>query len=170
MIEMNEQKPWKDNDELFIKELKAGHQWQNLPALFFKLHGLEVEIPELTIRTSIKEAGKWKDAPDLIVNGHIIEVKSRNEIFTSPDSFPYETAFVDTVSGYDSKKVKPLAYVFISRPTGAMLVLKTNSAKGLTVESKFDHVRKIQENFYVCKRKHLQNINLLVSFIKSNVK
>lgn len=161
---------WKNNDELFFSELKQGHQWQQLPALFFKLHGFQVEMPELTIRSSIKEAGRWKDTPDLIVNGHIIEVKSRNEIFTSGDSFPYETAFIDTVSGYDAKVIKPLAYVFVSRPTGAMLVLKTNSSKGWAVESKFDHIRKIQENFYLCKRKHLQNINVLVSFIKNNGK
>lgn len=90
-----------------------------------------------------------------------------NETFTSGQSFPYDTVFVDTVSGYEAKETKPLAYVIISRPTGAMVILKTLSSKGWAVESKFDHTRKIQENFYVCKRKHLQTPDVLVSYIKN---
>lgn len=164
------QESWKNNDELFFKELKEGHSWQQLPALFFKLRGLSVEIPELKIRSSIEEAHKWIDTPDLLVNGHIIEVKSRNESFVSGDSYPYKTAFVDTVSGYNSKITKPLAYVIISRPTGAMVVLKTLSSKGWSIESKFDHIRKIKEDFYVCKPKHLQTLDVLVSYIKRNEK
>lgn len=165
---MTEQKSWKNNDQLFMKELREGYQWQNLPAVFFRLQGLEVEIPELKIRSSIKEAYKWSDTPDLIVNGSIIEVKSRNETFTSGSSFPYETVFIDTVSGYDAKKIKPLAYVMISRPTGAMVVLKTLSSKGWNIESKFDHTRKIRENFYVCRRRHLQSPDVLVSYLKTS--
>lgn len=165
-----EQKSWKNNDELFFKELKEGHQWQQLPALFLKLHGLSVEVPELKIRSSIKEANRWINAPDLLVNGYVIEVKSRNESFISGSTYPYETVFVDTVSGYNAKEIKPLAYIIISRPTGAMVVLKTLSSKGWNIESKFDHVRKIKEDFYVCKPKHLQTLDVLISYIKNNEK
>lgn len=158
---------WSQNDELFKKELLAGHAWQELPATFFKLHGFEVQTPELKIRESITEASKWLDSTDLIVEGFKLEVKSRNEIFTSAQSFPYETALVDTVSGYDGKIEKPLAYIMISRPTGSMLCLKAESSQGWTVQKKFDHVRKIEDQFYLCDRKLLQPINVLVSFIKA---
>lgn len=137
-----------------------------MPALFFRLQGFQVEIPELKIRSSIKEANKWINSSDLIVNGAVIEVKSRNESFTSKLDYPYETVFVDTVSGYDAKETKPLAYIIISRPTGVMLCLKTLSAKGWKIESKFDRVRKIRENFYVCEPKRLQTLNFLTSFLK----
>jgi len=100
----------------------------------------------------------------------VIEVKSRNESFISGNTYPYETVFVDTVSGYNAKETKPLAYIIISRPTGAMVVLKTLSSKGWNIESKFDHVRKIKEDFYVCKPKHLQTLDVLISYIKNNEK
>jgi hypothetical protein len=160
-------KKWQNNDELFFKELKQGYYWQHLPLTFFELHGLEVQMPELKFRASIKEAEKWKNSSDLIVNGFIIEVKSRNESFTSPESFPYETILVDTVSGYDAKDVKPLAYIMISRPTGAMLTLRSTSSKGWQKESKFDNIRKITDDFYLCKKKRLQTLDVLVSYIKN---
>lgn len=163
-------KSWSQNDALFFKELKEGYQWQQMPALYFQLRGLSVEVPELKIRSSIKEASKWINTPDLLVNGHVIEIKSRNESFTSGNDYPYPTVFVDTVSGYEAKETKPLAYVIISRPTGSMVVLKTLSSKGWMVESKFDHVRKIKEDFYVCKPKHLQTLDILVSYIKNHEK
>ena len=143
---------WKHNDDLFFKELKEGHAWQELPATFFRLHGLSVEIPELKVRESIDQAEQWISTVDLIVAGRKLEIKSRNEIFTSPMSFPYDTVFVDTVSGYDAKNPKPLAYIMISRPTGAMLCLKANNSNGWNIEKKFDNVRKIHDDFYMCKK------------------
>ena len=158
---------WSENDTLFFKELKEGHQWQYLPAVFFQLHGLLVEVPELRVRDSIQEACKWKDSVDLIVNGRLIEVKSRNEHFTSSASFPYHTILVDTVSGYKAKETKPLAYVMISRPTGAMLTLKATSSKGWLIETKYDRIREIHDEFFVSDRANLQTLDCLVAFIKS---
>lgn len=157
---------WSTNDALFFKELKEGHNWQYLPATFFHLSGLQVEIPELRIRSSIQEAQKWKDSADLIVQGQLIEVKSRNERFITPESFPYSTIFIDTVSGYDAKKIKPLAYVMISRITGSMLAMRSTSNKGWMIESRWDHVRKIHDDFYVGSKNNLQTLDILVSYIK----
>ena len=157
---------WKNNDELFIKELKAGHDWQRLAATYFELHGFDVVMPELTIRDSIKQAGDWIDSKDLKVNSNIIEVKSRNEIFSLPQYFPYDTVFIDTVAGYNAKKTKPLAYVMISRPTGAMLCLKTDNSDGWRTEEKFDRTRKINEVFYVCDKTRLQSMNYLLMLLK----
>jgi len=36
---------WFDNDELFLKECKAGHQWERYVASFFALQGLPVDHP-----------------------------------------------------------------------------------------------------------------------------
>ena len=157
---------WGDNDKLFFSELKNGFDWQSLPALFFKLHGLNVGMPSLKIRSSIKDAHNWLNEPDLIVNGHHIEIKSRNESFTTPRSFPYSTVFIDTVSGYDAKKKKPTAYIMISRPTGNMLCIRAGSSNGWTVEHKFDHVRKIWDDFYLSPKERLQTLDVLLQFIR----
>lgn len=157
---------WSKNDELFFSELKAGHDWQKLPALFLKLNGLNVEVPDLTIRSSIKEASKWKDTADLTVNGYIIEIKSRNEAFTSAASFPYDTIFVDTVSGYKAKSIKPLAYVMVSRKTGGMLALFSASSDAWKIEEKFDRVRRIKESFYVAEKKDFMTLEPLIEKLK----
>ncbi len=162
--------PWSQNDELFLSELKQGHDWQQLPALFFKLHGLNVINPKLEIRKNIAEADQFINTVDLIVDGFNLEVKSRNEKFTSTASFPYETAFVDTVSGYDNKQQKPLAYIMISKQTGSMLCLKSTSSVPWQKQSKFDHVRKIQDEFYMCNKKLLQPLDVMVQYIKKNKK
>lgn len=157
---------WSENDELFFRELRVGHEWQRLPAVFFALHNFSIEMPALSIRESIDQASTWKDQVDLVVEGHPIEIKSRNESFTSPESFPYETIIVDTVSGYDAKLVKPLAYIMISRPTGAMLTLRATTPKGWSKAYRFDHVRRIHDEFYLCDRDKIQTLDCLVKFLR----
>ena len=157
---------WSENDDLFLSELKSGFDWQSLPALFFKLHGLNVEMPSLRVRSSIKEAHNWLDETDLIVNGHSIEIKSRNENFTTPRSFPYPTIFVDTVSGYNAKKKKPTAYIMISRPTGSMLCIRADNSSGWTTERRFDRVREIWDDFYLAPKERLQALDTLLKFIR----
>jgi hypothetical protein len=143
---------WSENDNLFFSQLKEGYNWQKLPKLFFELHGLSVEMPELTIRDSISTASEYLSSKDLIVNGYSLETKSRNESFTYPLSFPYKTLLVDTVSGFNGKVVKPLAYLFISRPTGSMIGLMTNTRNKWNIEKKYDRVRHITDEFYVADR------------------
>jgi hypothetical protein len=160
---------WKDNDALFFKELREGYEWQKLVASYFKENGLDVQMPELTVRDSFEKAGEYIDTKDLIVNGHVIEVKSRRETFTTPKSFPYGTIFVDTVMGYDSKVTKPLAYVMVSRETKAMLCLPSyNKPDYWTQETRFDRVRKINETFYMAPKTKLRSLDELVKQIKEN--
>jgi hypothetical protein len=51
----------------------------------------------------------------------VIEVKERNEAFTSPDDFPYPTVFVDRKGAFDKKAVRPMAVVTVSLQTGAII-------------------------------------------------
>lgn len=163
--------PWAQNDALFKKELEEGQLWQNHVGNFLRLSGLDVYIPPLTIRESIAEAGEWIDSKDLVVRGsaigdQIVEVKARNERFTSPESFPYDTIFVDTVSGYDAKKTKPIAYVNISKKTGSMIALPSTSSAGWLTENRFDHVRKIRDDFYLAPKKKFHVIDILVERLR----
>ena len=157
---------WSENDDLFFSQLKEGFEWQKLAKLFFELQGLRVEMPELTIRDSIENAGAYISSKDLIVNGETIETKSRNESFTYPLSFPYKTLLVDTVSGFDRKKTKPLAYVFISRPTGSMICLMSETSNQWQKEKKFDRIRKITDEFYVADRKLCTCLDELVEVLR----
>lgn len=160
---------WKSNDALFFKELREGYEWQKLVATHFEKNGFTVKMPELTIRDSFEKASEYIDTKDLIVDGHIIEVKSRREHFTSSKDFPYRTIFVDTVLGYDSKITKPLAYIMVSRETKAMLCLPSyNKPDYWTQETRFDRVRKINETFYMAPKNKLRSLDELMRQMKRN--
>jgi hypothetical protein len=160
-------KIWSENNELFIKELEEGFAWQALPMLFFKLNGFEVQMPELEIREdSIKNADRFFNSKDLFVNGMRIEIKSRKEKFTSPESFPYETAMVDTVKKFTGRKDKPVAYVMISRHTGSMLWVDATRHEDWEIIERFDNTRKFREKFFVVSKNKLMTLNTLVTAIK----
>lgn len=158
---------WSQNDTLFKKELASGYAWQSLPALFFHLNGFEVDVPELKVREHIKEAKNFMDNVDIKVNGIEFEIKSRNESFLSPETFPYETIFVDTVAGYDGKENKPFGYIMISRPTGSMLFLPTESFPKWTKEQKFDTIRRIRDKFYMAPREELCPLTYVVDQLRT---
>lgn len=168
---MSKQIPWAQNDELFFEMLERGYGWQLIPYIFFKQHGFDVSMPELEIRGSIKTAGRFRDTLDLIVDGHRIEVKSRGVTFTSPSDWPYNRlpAFVDTVSKYDAHKEQPLAYVFVSQRTGAMVCTdgrERASKRWETIERK-DTVRNIDERFYAVDRRHMRTMDKLVDVLRN---
>ncbi|NJO18643.1 MAG: hypothetical protein HC877_23825 [Thioploca sp.] len=145
---MENKLPWSKNDALFIKELTEGFAWQTLPVLFFKLNGLDVQMPSLEIRKDgIEQAAPFFDSKDLIVNKKRIEIKSRKEIFTSPNSFPYKTAIVDTVKKFDGREDKPFAYVMISRFTGCMLWVSCENPKEWDIIENLIELVNIQINF-----------------------
>lgn len=165
---MNKKIPWSENDKLFKQELESGYKWQKLPALYFELLGFSVSIPDLSVRESIKDAKNWLNSVDLFVNDYPIEIKSRNEIFTSPDSFPYKTIFIDTVSGWLGKINKPIAYIMVSRKTGSMLWIDTKDYEDKwLVETKIDRVRGIRESFFTVDRGELKSLDSLVTLINS---
>jgi hypothetical protein len=124
-------------------------------------------MPELEIREgSIKNASPFFNSKDLMVNGKRIEIKSRKEAFTSPESFPYKTAIVDTVKKYDKRDDKPFAYVMVSRITGAMLWVDATIPENWSIIKKFDKTRKYYDNFYEIPREQMQTMDSLISVLK----
>ena len=107
----------------------------------------------------------------MVVAGQRIEVKSRSFYFTSdPRTFPWERPFVDTFGGYEVKVVKPIAYVFVSQVTGALVSTPANEqerdAYWQTVV-KPDRMRNIEkETFYTTPRARLSPIVSLLVRLK----
>jgi len=169
------QVPWSQNDALFKDLVSKGHAWQMLPYVFLKLQGFDVDMPDLTIRKDISKAGKWLESYDLLVSRggkkHIIEVKSRPFRFTSPKDWPLNRlpAFLDTTKKWQAKTVKPFAYVFISKPTGAMVATcGLERAEGRWGKIKaWDRIRKFHEEFYTVRRGHLVGVDQLVDALRT---
>ena len=168
---MKSQKPWIENEDLAIKQFEIGWAWQRFVGCYFAAHGLPVELPPLKIRESVADISKFADERDLVVAGQRIEVKSRSFYFTSdPRTFPWDRPFVDTFGGYEVKTDKPIAYVFVSQVTGALLSTPASAEERdayWTTVVRPDRMRNIQrETFYVTPRSRLSSIDRLVARLK----
>lgn len=147
----NQALSWIDNKELFVNELTAGYRWQLAIAERLQSHGIEIDVPELKIRDSISEIPQYKDSIDIIANGKILEAKSRRLPFAN-QKFPYDSMFVDTVDGWNSKQRKPFAYVIISRIDRVITWIYGGSNSNWSITWAYDNVRKINDRFYTANR------------------
>ena len=95
-----------------------------------------------------------------------LEVKSSSRIFGDVvDEYPFETLFVDTVSGFEAKVVKPVAYVFVSQKGGGMLCLSPKTKPDWKMVDAFDSKRQINDCFYSVDKSRLQTYAALVKWL-----
>lgn len=149
---------WFENDELFFDELARGHQWAEFVAERLRRAGFETEVTPMRKRQSIEHRHEFAREIDLLVGPRKapFEVKSRDLSFGEDvASYPYRTAFVDTVSGWDAKDPRPVAVVLVSQRTRAMLVVPPSTAPEWERESKRDRVRGIDDEWYTISRSRL---------------
>lgn len=165
---------WFKNDALFRRELEVGHKWAAIVADRLNEEGVPAELTPLAWRDSIDDRHQFSNETDITILTHHgllgIESKSRNLHFTDdPLTYPYSTAFVDTVSGWDRKTVKPIAVVFTSQKTRQMLALPSKSSNVWTTEYTFDRVRKIYDWWYEAPSSTLLPFQVLVESLRKRL-
>lgn len=153
---------WATNDPLFRELCESGYRWQYLPAVWFLAQGQHVEMPQLELRADISDAPRFADSVDIIVNGHTIEIKIRDIVFTSAADYPYPTAIVDTVKGLSEEHA---AVVLVSQETGAMLAVNPRKRDGWTREWRTDRVRGFEEEFWFAPRSALRPMSALLKVV-----
>jgi hypothetical protein len=145
--------------ELFVRELKIGHKWSEYVASILNSAGIKCEATPMKIAKTEEERLSFateKDVVFLDMPGHI-EVKSRRLHFNEePNSYPKDTAFVDTEFGWNLKDPLPLAVVLVSQETGSLLVIPVSSSPTWTTTRRFDNVRKITDTFLLVDKSHLK--------------
>ena len=159
-------------DDIFFRELKVGLEHEGIVADALRAHKIKCKT-DLEARYDLdfdERMAKYAGSPDIVLsNGDVIEVKSRNIAFEDdPDSFPYPTVIVETVSSWKAHEPIPIAVVHISQITGEMLVTMAYDEPHWTIEKKYDRVRKIYDTWYMADRNHLETFDFLVGYIKSN--
>lgn len=165
---------WLRNDDLFSEQLKIGHEWTKRLAKSFVEAGVEpgrIIVPESIMRSHVDERDQFQNETDIIImtKSHqpvVIESKSRNLAFNSPSDYPYSTALVDTVTGWERKSPTPFAVVLTSQITGAHICIapRTSKQNWKQVE-RTDRVRGIKDRFYECSKRDLLPFEALVNRI-----
>jgi hypothetical protein len=164
---MKQTTDWFKNDGLFRRELEHGYQWQRYVVEQLRKNGIVARVPDLHFRTSVSDRHDWEETTDVTLeNGKSLEVKSRRLKFTGPTDYPFPTVIVDTVSGYNAKRVKPQAYVLVSTITGNIIWM-SGERIGWTIQEKYDATRKISDSFFLAPREALMPFCELVSVLKS---
>jgi hypothetical protein len=71
---------------------------------------------KLVVKQHCKNTGHV-ETPDAL-GLFAIEIKERSLSFSDPESFPFDTVFVDDLRGMSMEKTQNLIYVYLSKPTG----------------------------------------------------
>lgn len=149
--------------------MQAGHAFNKIVAMRLKNEGIEAEVPEFSFASSKEEIKDYTlNDKDVIVGDTVIEVKSRNLAFSDdPSTFPYDELIIDTVSGYEAKEPKPIAYVMVSQKTGGMFIVPTTFSNAWKIERKYDRDRKHEDDFYLSDKGLGRPFSQLVSKLKA---
>ena len=160
---------WGYDDNFFRKEAQIGQTFTEIVANYLNYNGIKCRATELEFAKDVADRERFKTHEQDIIFDLMpgcLEVKSRRlQFFPDPNSYPFSTAFVDTVSGWDAKAEVPLGVVLISQMTSSMLVVPPSSKNLWTQYSSYDRFRKIHETWYQCPKTELKHIDLLVDFL-----
>lgn len=156
-------------DEIFRREATIGQKYAELVAARLRCHNINATATELTFAETEEQIKDYADEQDVVLDdGRCVEVKSRSlEFYDDPKSFPYSTAFVDTVGGWKKKINKPVAVVFVSRVTDQMLVVMGCTDHEWGAIKKFDRIRKHYDNFHTVKKSGIISFREAAEIIKN---
>jgi hypothetical protein len=136
----------------YVAAMTEGHTYNEYVAGILQSFDIDCHVPELEIAKNEEDIRRMTvNEKDIILSdGRCLEVKSRNLYFDDdPTSFPYNELLVDTVSGYEAKAIKPLAYVFVSQKSKRMFALPAYTRDSWKITKKYDNKRKHEDKFYL---------------------
>ena len=156
------------SDEFFREQLRRGDYWAEQVARRIREAGKFAKASPTQFAETEAEREHFKvfDKDIELSNNRVLEVKSRNLSFTDdPASFPYETAFMDTVEGWLAKDVQPVAVAVVSQVTGAVVVAPVSRFSEWTRLDTFDRVRGFAVTVYECPKGLLKTFGEFVAWL-----
>jgi hypothetical protein len=148
--------------------MREGHGFNLYVADLLQTFGVpNVIVPEFSMAATYDERiNKTLNEKDIVIDDLVLEIKSSSRSFKNADDFPHNPLIVDTVHGYDSKVIKPWAYVIISQITRGIFVIPTATKQYWTITTFYDAQRDIEERFYMTSKRHcrpfLEMVDLLL--------
>lgn len=155
----------------YVNSFYEGGTWAKKVARRLNDNGVRCRATEVQIAKSNEEREfMTKYEKDIIFewSENCLEVKSSTRDFTDDVlSYPFNSLFVDTVSGYDAKVKKPAAYVLISQISHGIVCISPKTYDRWRKVSAFDKKREINEWFYSAPKDILIPFSTLVEFLKN---
>ena len=148
--------------------MREGHGFNLYVADLLQTFGVpNVIVPEFSMAATYDERiNKTLNEKDIVIDDLVLEIKSSSRSFRNADDFPHNPLIVDTVHGYDSKVIKPWAYVIISQITRGIFVIPTATKQYWTITTFYDAQRDIEDRFYMTSKRHcrpfLEMVDLLL--------
>ena len=151
----------------YQKAMAEGHGYNLYVADLLQHFGVpKVDVPAFTIATTHDEIKDMtENEKDIIVDDLVLEVKSSSRAFTDVDDFPHNPLIVDTVYGFDTKIIKPFAYVIISQITQNIFVIPVSTKYDWSIQEYYDAQREITEQFYMVQKRHCRPFIELVDIL-----
>jgi hypothetical protein len=154
----------------YVKAFKKGHFYNKMVASFLNDNGINCYAPELKIAQNSQEIREMTQTEkDIVLTGihdGVLEVKtSSREFGWDPADFPYSETIVDTVSSYEEKIIKPLAYVLVSQKTEAMVALPPSTKSRWKVRRLYDNKQELWDDFYVIQKQDIAEIGKLINYL-----
>ena len=142
-----------EENEIFKKRLIKSQEAVMLFKDYFINRGYQVEVPELVIApTNVGAFSKYADKGDLFVEKDgkklIIEVKHVSTKFTDTH-YPYNTAIVNSYTGYNSKEPKPDFHFILSVDMLYAFYVDKETFKLCELKNIYDKYKQAELKFYV---------------------
>jgi hypothetical protein len=136
----------------FVAALKASNKHTEQVAAWLRRIGRHVVVHPLHIRPSARDRLLYADGGDLTVSGMRVEVKQRAVDFETAAQWPFPTLIVDSVSNFERKEPKPVAYIITNHKVTACFIVDVRTRDLWTKVSRQDGRTKMWERFYELPR------------------
>ncbi|MFM8279711.1 MAG: hypothetical protein ACKN9R_05145 [Candidatus Limnocylindrus sp.] len=159
-------------DNRLHDRFRSGHDANEFVGNYLRAQGIPCEVPEMKLAQTEAEIIEFtENEKDIILeDGSVIEVKSQSRVFSGvPSEYGWPTFIVDTL-GFYGKKQRPLAYVFLSKETGEMLALNTNTHETWWRETITDRRDGIPSISLISDKKNLRSMDALIAYLKQRIR
>ncbi len=165
---MNRSRRWNAaaDETRFRADVRTGDVAVQILAEHLRIIGLwDVQVPEVEVRDEFTQRRQFRDAGDLFLNGHRIEVRSFGFYFTSQADFPQRTVQVElaSVAGF---KANAVAYLFVSRQSRRVVGLFGPELRKLDRENGvWNERRQVARDWMVADARRLKDWDSLVCYL-----
>lgn len=150
--------------EEFVNRLNESQKTVLFLKEYIESKGLRAYAPELVVTPNAESRGDYSDEVDLVFwrkNGNEVrvEVKQFSIDFTTKN-FRYNEIIVNSLPGYETKKIKPDLHIILSKNKEYAAVIDNSNIDKWELRQAFDKVKKRDLYFYFLKKEYINFIQL----------